>query len=111
MEPELTLKGKVPFRYKMFATDFNAFSFYGKLMASLIQVACFIEVVTKTGFTVNTSSTVKVLGRVSCHVIAENWKHLKDTLEFLLFLVSKNQNSAESGVASAPHSTPIPTKR
>ena len=24
---------------------------------------------------------------------------------------SKNQNSAESGVAPAPHSTPIPTKR
>ena len=33
------------------------------------------------------SITVKVLGGISFHVMAENWKHLKDTLTFSSFLV------------------------
>ena len=41
---------------------------------------------------VNVSITVKVLGRISFHVIAENWKHLKDTLAFSSFLVFWNRN-------------------
>ena len=32
---------------------------------------------------VNASIKVKVLGGVSFHVMAENWKHLKDTLVIL----------------------------
>ena len=31
---------------------------------------------------VNASMTVKILGGISFHVMAENWKHLKDTLAF-----------------------------
>ena len=35
----------------------------------------------------NASITVKVLGGISFHVMAENWKQLKDTLAFSSFLV------------------------
>ena len=38
-------------------------------------------------FRVNASVTVKVLGGISFHVMAENWKHLKDTLAVSSFLV------------------------
>ena len=38
---------------------------------------------------VNTSVTVKDLGGISNHVMAENWQLLKDTLAFLSFLESK----------------------
>ena len=31
--------------------------------------------------------------------------------QHMVSMRNKNQNSAESGVAPAPHSTPIPTKR
>ena len=31
---------------------------------------------------VNAIITVEVFGRISFHVMAENWKHLKDTLAF-----------------------------
>ena len=31
---------------------------------------------------VNVSVIVKVLGGIEFHVMAENWKHLKDTLAF-----------------------------
>ena len=41
---------------------------------------------------VNASITVKVLGGISFHVIAKNWKHLKDTLAFASFLVCSNRN-------------------
>ena len=34
---------------------------------------------------VKASVTTKVLGRISFHVTAENWKHLKDTLAFCHF--------------------------
>ena len=33
------------------------------------------------------SVTVKALGVISFHVMAEIWKHLKDTLSFTSFLV------------------------
>ena len=36
---------------------------------------------------VNTYITVRVLGRVSFHVMPENWKQLKDTPAFSSFLV------------------------
>ena len=36
---------------------------------------------------VNASVTVKVLGRISFHVMAENWKQLKDSLAFSSFLM------------------------
>ena len=35
----------------------------------------------------NASITVKVLGGISFHVMAENWKHLTDTVTFSSFLV------------------------
>ena len=38
------------------------------------------------------SVTLKILGGISFHVLAENWKHLKDTLAFSSFLVCKNRN-------------------
>ena len=38
---------------------------------------------------VNASITVKVLGGISFHVPVKNWKHLKHTLAFLKFLVSR----------------------
>ena len=38
------------------------------------------------------SIKVKVLGRISFRVMVENWKHLKDTLAFSLFLVCSNRN-------------------
>ena len=42
---------------------------------------------------VNTSIIlVKVLGGIFFHVMAENWKHLKDTLSLSWFLVCQNQN-------------------
>ena len=36
---------------------------------------------------VNAIITVKVLGRISFHVMAEKWKHLKDTLAFSLCIL------------------------
>ena len=36
---------------------------------------------------VNASITFKVLGEISLYVMAENWKHLKDILEFSSFLL------------------------
>ena len=35
---------------------------------------------------VNASITVKALGGISFHVMAKNWKHLKDTLAFSCFM-------------------------
>ena len=42
---------------------------------------------------VNASVTAKALGKISFHIRAENWKHLKDTFAFLWFLVCSNPNS------------------
>ena len=46
-------------------------------------------------------------------LLSEHLKFVYDFLHFSPFLAPTvfNQNSAESGVAPAPHSTPIPTKR
>ena len=41
---------------------------------------------------VNATIKVKILGGISFHVMAENWKHLKDILAFSSFLVCWNRN-------------------
>ena len=59
-------------------------------LACLVTPVCII--MTFDGVTsfyeihVNASITVKVLGRLSFHVMAENWKHLKETI--CVFVVS-----------------------
>ena len=41
---------------------------------------------------VNASVTVQVLGGISFHVMAKNWKHLKDSLAFVSSLECSNRN-------------------
>ena len=41
---------------------------------------------------VNASMAVKILGGICVHALAKIWKHLKDTLAFLSFIVCKNRN-------------------
>ena len=38
---------------------------------------------------VNASMAVKILGGICVHALAKIWKHLKDTLAFLSFIVSR----------------------
>ena len=46
----------------------------------------------ETDLNVSFTIKVKVLGRISFHVMAENGKHVKDTLAFSVFFVCSNRN-------------------
>ena len=49
------------------------------------------------GIHVNASITVKVRGRISFHVMAEIWKHLKDTLALRFFCIRIEKGLAYEG--------------